>query len=414
MQTAKRLELFRGYLGTEMNVLLVRMKQEGRDVINLGLGDPDFSPPDHILETLRESVSYPNHHHYPSFYPNKPLKDAIAGWYWRRFGVELDPEKEVLPLLGSCDGLFHIHFCLLDIGDIALVPDPAYPTYEAGVKLAGGEVYNFPLLKKNRFLPNLASIPADIAKKAKMIWVNYPNNPTGASADLAFYRELVEWAKTYDVFVVSDNPYSEIYFESKPPSFLQVEGAKEVGVELNSLSKAYNCCGWRVGMLVGNKDIIAGMAKIKSHSDRGIFYPMQIAATQALNGPIDFMEKRNEVFKQRRDIVVKNLKDLGFEVDFPLATFYVWSTIPKGYSSKEFCLKVLNEANVWMIPGSMYGEYGEGYLRIALTHPAPLLAEAMKRLKEFMGKFYFAAKGNHERIGTRAEKSIKNFETEGP
>jgi len=384
MQTAKRLELFRGYLGTEMNVLLVKMKQEGRDVINLGLGDPDFSPPERILETLREAVSHPEHHHYPSFYAIKPLKDAIAGWYWRRFGVELDPEKEVLPLLGSCDGLFHIHLCLLDIGDIALVPDPAYPTYEAGVKLAGGEVYNFPLLKKNRFLPDLASIPADIAKKAKMIWVNYPNNPTGASADLAFYRELVEWAKAYDVFVVSDNPYSEIYFESKPPSFLQVEGAKEVGVELNSLSKAYNCCGWRVGMLVGNKDIIAGMTKIKSHSDRGIFYPMQIAATQALNGPDDFMEKHNRVFQKRRDVVVQGLRDMGLEAESPSATFYVWATIPSGYTSKEFCLKVLEEANVWMIPGAMYGNYGEGYLRIALTGEEERIGEDIEHLKKIV------------------------------
>ncbi|MGB9700880.1 MAG: aminotransferase class I/II-fold pyridoxal phosphate-dependent enzyme, partial [Thermodesulfobacteriota bacterium] len=290
----------------------------------------------------------------------------------------------VLPLLGSCDGLFHIHLCLLDVGDIALVPDPSYPSYEAGVKLAGGQVYSFPLLKKNRFLPDLRSIPGDVAKKAKMIWVNYPNNPTGSVADLDFYQELVAWAKTYDVFVVSDNPYSEIYFEHKPPSFLEVEGAREVGVELNSLSKAYNCCGWRVGMLVGNKDIIAGMAKIKSHSDRGIFYPLQVAATNALNGPIDFMQRRNKVFRERRNIVVQGLKDVGLEVESPSATFYVWSTIPSGYSSQEFCLKVLEEANVWMIPGSMYGKYGEGYLRISLIVGVDRIRKAVERIKKIV------------------------------
>lgn len=384
MHLANRLDSFKGYLGTEMNIRLVKMKQEGRDVINLGLGDPDFTPPEPILEALRDSTSHPDNHHYPSFYSSKPLKEAIAKWYWRRFGVELDPEKEVLPLLGSCDGLFHIHLCLLDMGNIALVPDPSYPSYEAAVKLAGGQVYNFSLFNKKRFLPDLSSIPEDVARKAKMIWINYPNNPTGAVADLNFYRELVSWAKTYNIFVVSDNPYSEIYYEHKPPSFLEVEGAKEIGVELNSLSKAYNCCGWRVGMLVGNKDIVAGLAKIKSHADRGIFYPLQVAATQALIGPIDFMEKRNRVFQKRRDVVVRGLRDMGLEVESPSATFYVWTTIPSGYTSQEFCLKVLEEANVWMIPGSMYGKYGEGYLRIALTVEEERIGEAMERLKKIV------------------------------
>lgn len=385
VQLARRLDLFKGYLGTEMNMRLTKMREEGRDVINLGLGDPDVTPPPHLLDALREAVSHPNHHHYPSFYSNRPLKEAIAGWYGRRFGVQLDPNSEVLPLLGSSEGLFIIHLCLLDIGDVALVPDPSYPSYEAGVKLAGGEVEFFPLLRKNGFLPDLDSIPVESAKKAKMIWVNYPNNPTGASAELAFYRKLVEWAQAYNVVVISDNPYSEVCFDCEPPSFLQVPGAKEVGVEFHSLSKSYNCCGWRTGMLVGNKDVIAGMAKIKSHSDRGMYYPMQVAATKALNGPIDFMEERNRVFRERRDVVVRGLRDIGLEVESPDATFYIWSTIPRGYTSQEFCFKVLDEVSVWMIPGSMYGKYGEGYLRIALTHPVERLAEAMKRLKDFVG-----------------------------
>jgi LL-diaminopimelate aminotransferase len=387
MQLAKRMEFFRGYLGTEMNLRLTKMKEEGRDVINLGLGDPDVTPPQHLLDALRDAVSHPDHHHYPSFYSSRPLKEAIAGWYRRRFGVELDPNTEVIPLLGSSEGLFLIHLCLLDVGDIALVPDPSYPSYEAGVKLAGGNVQWVPLLRENGFLPHLESIPAEIARKAKMIWVNYPNNPTGASADLEFYQKLAAWAKSCDVIVVSDNPYSEICFDCRPPSFLEVVGAKKVGVEFHSLSKSYNCCGWRTGMLVGNKDVIAGMSKIKSHSDRGMYYPMQVAATKALNGPIDFMENRNRTFKERRDVVVKGLQEIGLEVQSPKATFYVWSTIPKGYTSQEFCFKVLDEANVWMIPGSMYGKYGEGYLRIALTLPVERLAEAMRRLKRFIQEF---------------------------
>lgn len=386
MQVAKRLEQFKAYLGTEMNARLTRMREEGRDVINLGLGDPDVTPPPHLLTTLREAVSAPDHHHYPSFYSNRPLKEAIAGWYARRFGVDLDPATEVIPLLGSSEGLFVIHLCLLDPGDTALVPDPAYPSYEAGVKIVGGRMEPVPLLRKNGFLPDLASIPSDVAGRARMIWVNYPNNPTAAVAPPEFYLALVEWAKAHDVTVVHDNPYSEVAFDGyRAPSFLQFPGAKDVGVEFHSLSKSYNCCGWRTGMLVGNKDVIAGMAKIKSHSDRGMYYPLQAASTAALNGPVDFMAARNSTFKERRDVVVQGLRAIGLDVDVPKATFYVWAPVPAGFTSQDFCFKILDAINVWMIPGSMYGTCGEGYFRIALTHPAKRLAEAMKRLKEFMG-----------------------------
>jgi LL-diaminopimelate aminotransferase len=385
MKLAKRLEHFSGYLGTQMNVRLTKMREEGRDVINLGLGDPDVVPPQHLLDALREAVCDPDHHHYPSFYTNRPLKEAIAGWYGRRFGVELDPEIEVIPLLGSSEGLFHIHTCLLDIGDTALVPDPAYPSYEAGVHLAGGRAAPVPLLRENGFLPDLDAIPAELARQAKMIWVNYPNNPTAAVASHEFYEKLAAWAREFDVVVVHDSPYTEICFDGyQPPSFLQFAGAKEVGVEFHSLSKSYNCCGWRTGMLVGNGEIVEGMAKIKSHADRGMYYPLQVAATKALNGPVDFMKERNRIFQERRDVVVAGLRKSGLEVETPKATFYIWSTVPQGLASREFCFKVLDEANVWMIPGSMYGKYGEGYFRIALTHPAARLEEAMDRLQRMM------------------------------
>lgn len=383
MNIAKRMELFNGYLGTEMNTRLTQMREQGKDVINLGLGDPDVTPPQHLLDALQNAVCEPHHHHYPSFYSGRPLKEAIASWYKRRFNVSLNPDTEVVPLLGSSEGLFHIHLCLLDVGDIALVPDPSYPSYEAGVRLAGGYIEVVPLLRENAFLPDLDAIPPEIARKAKMIWVNYPNNPTAAVATSEFYRKLIDWAGKYSVVVVHDNPYSEIWFDDfLPPSFLEFDGAKEVGVEFHSLSKSYNCCGWRAGMVVGNKEIIAGMAKIKSHSDRGMYYPLQVAATNALNGPVDFMKERNRTFQERRDVVVKDLRKIGLEVEMPKATFYVWSAVPKGYTSRDFCFKMLDEISVWMIPGSMYGKYGEGYLRIALTHPVERLAEAMERLKK--------------------------------
>ncbi len=384
MQIAKRMEPLKGVLVMEMNMRLAKMKQEGRDVVNLGVGDPDFNPPEHILQALQEAVGHPDYHHYPSLYPNQPLKDAIANWYKRRFGVDLDPNREVLPLLGSTDGLFMIHLCLLDSGDVALVPDPSYPSYSAGVKVVGGQVETVPLLRENDFLPDLDSIPTEVARKAKMIWVNYPNNPTGATAPPEFYQKLISWAKAYDVVVVSDNAYSEVYFDNRRPvSFLEFPGAKEVGVELHSLSKSYNCCGWRAGMVVGNQDLVAALTRIKAHSDRGMFYPMQLAAINALNSPDDFMEKRNRIFQERREVLVEGLTKIGLKVYPPKATFYLWASVPEGYTSQDFCFKALDQANVWMIPGSLYGKYGEGYLRIAFTHSVDRLKEAIRRLQKF-------------------------------
>jgi LL-diaminopimelate aminotransferase len=377
---------FEAYLGTAMNLILTKMRTEGKDVINLGLGDPDVQPPEHLRRVLSDACLDVNHHHYPSFYSPQPLKEAMANWYRRRFGTVLDPETEVLPLLGSAEGLFHIHSCLLDPGDIALVPDPAYPAYAAGVAIAGGVAVKLPLLEENGFLPDLGAIPSDVARKAKMIWVNYPNNPTSADADLGFYQQLVDWARKYDIAVIADNPYSEICFgDFCPPSFLMADGARDVGIEFNSLSKAYNCCGWRIGMALGNQEVIAALIKVKSHSDRGIYYPIQVAATAALNGPIDFMEGRKRMFTERRDVVADALSKLGVQASRPKATFYVWARVPKGHgTSKEFCFSFLEKEAVWMIPGSMYGQYGEGYFRIALTHSTERLGEAMARLARFL------------------------------
>ena len=386
MKLANRMNEFEAYLGTTMNMILTRMKKEGKDVINLGLGDPDVVPTEEMRKTLADTCLDVNSHHYPSFYDPIPLKQAMADWYQRRYGVTCDPETEVLPLLGAADGLYHIHTCLLDAGDIALIPDPCYPAYVAASKIAGGVIETVPLLKKNGFLPDLGAIDPQVAKRAKMIWVNYPNNPTAAHAPEEFYLRLIDWAREYEVWVISDNPYSEICFDRYcAPSFLKFNGAKEVGIEFNSLSKAYNSCGWRTGMMLGNAEVIAGMAKIKSHSDRGMFYPLQKAATEALNGSDVFMEERNRMFQERRDLVVNALIDMGIDLTIPKATFYVWAGLPEGViDSKEWCMTVLNEIAVWMIPGSMYGQYGEGFFRIALTHPVERLAQAMERLGNYL------------------------------
>lgn len=384
MKIAHRLDPLQGVLVMEMNMRLARLKQEGKDIINLGVGDPDFPPPINLLKILEEAVRNPDYHHYPSSYPNQPLREAIAQWYKRRFGVDLDPTKEVLPLLGSTDALFLIHLCLLDAGDLALVPDPGYPSYEAGVKVVGGEVEKVPLLKENNFLPDLEKIPVIVAQKAKMIWINYPHNPTGATAPPEFYEKLIAWAKANDLVVVADNAYSEIYYDGqRPHSFLEFPGAKEVGVELHSLSKTYNCCGWRSGMLVGNKDIISAMSRIKAHSDRGMFYPMQLVSIAALQSSDEFMAQRNQIFQERRDILLAGLKQIGLEAYPPQATFYLWARVPKGFPSLDFCFQALERANVWMIPGSLYGQYGEGYIRISLTQATERIKEAISRLKNF-------------------------------
>ena len=369
-----------------MHQKLTLMKAEGRDVINLGLGDPDVVPAGHQLKALVDAVSDPNNHHYPSAYTAKPFNLAIADWYKRSHDVEIDPDTEVIYCLGGADGLFHIYFCLLDYGDLVLIPDPGYPSYEAGAKIAGGTVEFYPLLSENKFLPNLEAIPSDVAKKAKMIWINYPNNPTGATVTADFYRKLIEWAKEFDVWVVSDNPYIDVYFgRHKPPSFLSLPGAKEVGIEIVSMSKSFNSCGWRVGMLLGNKDIVSGVKKVKSQVDRGIFYPLQVATVAALTGPVGWMKERNEIFAERRDVVVKAWRKMGLEMMNPMATFYCWGRLPKGYESREFCQQLLEQKNVWMIPGSSYGKNGEGYVRISNAQPVERIVEAMERIEKFIG-----------------------------
>ena len=383
MRLSKRVDSLKGYLGTQMNERIAALRAQGQDVINLGIGDPDYPVPQHMLDALGKAVADPKSHMYPSHYGFRQLRLAIARWYERRFGVKADPDKEIVSLLGSSDGLYNIHTALLDPGDLALIPDPGYPPYTSAVSLAGGEPYYFPITQEQGWVPDLDAIPAGVVSKSNMIWLNYPNNPTAGVASLDFFEKLVHWAKKNEIWVVHDAPYADLCFDGYvAPSFLQVPGAMDVGIEFHSLSKTYNVTGWRVGMAVGNRQVLDALNRIKTHSDRGIFWPLQQAAIVALDGPDDWMADRNQMFQHRRDVVVSGLRDAGIECETPKATFYVWGKVPEGWTSSDFCFHLLDRIAVWMMPGSMYGPHGEGYFRLATTDPVERLSEAIRRIKQ--------------------------------
>ena len=361
-----------------------RAKQEairkGIDVINLSIGDPDLPTPRHIVEAMRNSVEKPERHRYPSYEGMLSFREAAANWYRRTMNVELDPEDEVLTLIGSKEGIAHIPLAFLNPGDISLVPDPAYPVYSIGSILADGRPFKMPLLDENDFLPELEAIPSDIAKKAKLLFINYPNNPTSATASLKFFEEVVDFANENEILVIHDNAYSEMTFNGyKAPSFLNVSGAKEVGIETHSLSKTYNMTGWRIGFAVGNRDIIAGLGKVKTNVDSGAFEAVQEAGIAALNGPQDCVSEMNNVYKERRDALIAGLKELGLEVRLPRATFYVWVHV--NGKSLDFTKALLEKAGIVTTPGVGFGEYGEGYVRFALTQPAARIKEAVDRMR---------------------------------
>ncbi|MEK7217105.1 MAG: aminotransferase class I/II-fold pyridoxal phosphate-dependent enzyme [Chloroflexota bacterium] len=317
----------------------------------------------------------------------EPLRQAVATWYHRRFGVEFDPEKEVLGLIGSKDGIGHIALCFIDPGDVALVPDPGYPVYSVGTMFAGGESYFFPLKEENGFLPDLDAIPAEVATRAKIMWLNYPNNPTAAVAGLDFFERAVAFAKRYDVAVLHDAPYTEVAYDGyRPVSFMEAKGAKDVGVEFHSLSKTYNMTGWRVGMAVGQPDIINALLRVKSNIDSGIPQAIQHMAMTALLGPQDTPERNSQIYARRRDGIVAVLKKLGFRVESPKASFFVWAGIPTTEKSIPFSARLLDETGVVVTPGIGYGPSGEGYIRIALTTPDDRIDEAMRRLEKWSVK----------------------------
>jgi len=358
------------------------LRSRGVDVIRLDIGAPDGPPPSFVIAAMQEAVADPSMHGYPGYRGTPELKEAFAAYYEERFGVQLDPDTEVLPLLGSKEGTHHAGLAFISPGDVALVPDPSYPTYASGTLLAGGEVYRMPLRPENDFLPDLESIPVAVREKAKVLWVNYPNNPTGAVGSLAFFEQVVAFARRWGLLVCHDAPYCDVTFDGYvAPSMLQVPGAKEVVLEFNSLSKSHNMAGWRVGVAVGNKQAVAALLQVKSNVDSGIFLPIQRAATVALRGDRGWMQARNAEYAQRRDMMLRAVQDLGLHAHRPKATLYVWVQVPDGYTSQEFADIVLEQTGVSITPGSMYGQTGEGFVRMSVGAPTDRVAEAMARLR---------------------------------
>jgi len=382
MNLARRVEQLPAYLFAEISKKIAEKRAQGVDVVSFGIGDPDLPTPDHIIEALTDAAHDAVNHRYPESEGLPELREAIARWYERRFGVELDPQKEILPLIGSKEGIGHIALCFIDPGDVALVPDPGYPVYGVGTVLAGGEPYYLPLTEENDFLPELDSVPEQIARRAKVLWLNYPNNPTGAVAELEFFERAVAFARRYDLAILHDGPYSEVAFDGyRPVSFLQADGARDVGIEFHSLSKSYNMTGWRIGMAVGNAQVIDALMRVKSNLDSGIPQAIQRMAIAALDGPDNCIGEHNRIYEQRRDRLVAALSKLGLRLRAPKASLYLWARVPEGMSSVQFATRLLDEVGVVVTPGIGYGPSGEGYVRLSLTIPDERLEEGMRRLE---------------------------------
>ncbi len=378
---ADRVNSLPPYLFAAIDKAKAEITKKGIDVINLSIGDPDMPTPSHIINAMKKSVCNPERHRYPSYEGMLSFRKAAAGWYKKTMNVDLDPEDEVLTLIGSKEGIAHIPLAFLNPGDVSLVPDPAYPVYNIGSILADGKPYKMPLLAENDFLPDLEAIPAAVAKKTKLMFLNYPNNPTSATASMKFFDEVVDFANENDILVIHDNPYSEMTYDSyKAPSFLSAGGAKDVGIEMHSLSKTYNMTGWRIGFAVGNKDIVAGLGKVKTNVDSGAFEAIQEAAIVALSGSQDCVREMNRVYRERRDALLVGLSELGLEVKPPKATFYVWARVNR--KSTDFAKLLLEKAGIIVTPGIGFGEYGEGYIRFALTQSVERINEAVERMRK--------------------------------
>jgi len=379
---AKRIEDLPPYLFAEIDAKKQEMKARGMDIIDLGVGDPDIPTPSHIINALKAGAEDPANHRYPSYEGMLAFREAVANWYKERFSVKIDPKKEVITLIGSKEGIAHTPLAFIDPGDVALIPDPGYPVYSVATSFAGGIPYAMPLLKENGFLPDLDSIPEDIRKKAKLMFINYPNNPTSAVAEKGFFKEVIDFASKYNVLVCHDAAYTEVAFDGfNPPSFLEVDGAKEVGMEFHSLSKTFNMTGWRIGFAAGNKTAIAGLGKIKTNIDSGVFQAIQIAGIEALKNYSLGILERKKTYEERRDIFCRGLDEIGLSYHPPKATFYVWFEVPKGFSSKGFTSKLLTESGIIVTPGNGFGNYGEGYIRVSITIGKERLAEAVERLR---------------------------------
>ena len=384
MRISQRIANIPPYPFVEITRKINQKRSEGVDVITFAIGDPDIPTPQHIMDSLHAAADVPANHRYPESDGLPELRQAIADWYLRRFGITLDRDKEVLPLIGSKEGIANIAYCLIDPGDVGLVPDPGYPVYSMGTMFAGGESFFMPLKEENDFLPDFSAIPEDIARRAKVLWLNYPNAPTAGIATIEFFEEAVRFARKYDIAICHDCPYSEVAYDGyKPISFLQAEGARDVGIEFHSLSKSYNMTGWRIGMAVGNATLIDALFRIKSNVDSGINQAVQRMAITALEGPQDCIEEHNAIYQRRRDRLVDALRACGLRVNVPAASLYIWAKIPPGYTSAQFATRLIDEIGVVVTPGNAFGPSGEGFIRLSITTPDDRVEEGARRLIEW-------------------------------
>jgi LL-diaminopimelate aminotransferase len=380
---ADRLQQLPPYLFQEIDRLKADLMAKGVDVINLGVGDPDLPTPQHIVDALDKAARNPANHQYPSYSGMNDFKGSVARWYRSRFGVDLDENSEVITLIGSKEGIAHLPLAFINPGDLALVPSPAYPVYYITTMFAGGESYFMPLTRENGFLPDLDAVPAEIARRAKLLFINYPNNPTGATAETGFFEKVINFAMEYGIVVCHDAAYTEMAFDGyRPMSFLELPGAKEIGIEFHSLSKTYNMTGWRLGFAVGNAQVLEGLGQIKSNIDSGAFNAVQWAGIAALDGDQSCVTEMQKVYQDRRDALIGGLRKAGLKPEMPKATFYVWCPVPSPYKSKEFTALLLREAGIVTTPGSGFGEPGEGYVRMALTVSRERIEEAVERIRQ--------------------------------
>lgn len=383
IELAARVKNLPPYLFTTIDKMKQEALSKGVDLIDLSIGDPDIPTPQHIVDALKKAVDKPAHHRYPSYEGMLSYREAVAIWYKQRFNVPLDPKTEVLSLIGSKEGIGHIPLAFVNPGDVVLVPSPGYPVYPVGTLFAGGESCIMPLREENGFLPDFKAIPEDKLRKAKLMFLNYPNNPTAAVAPEGFFKEAIELAAKYNIIICHDAAYSEMYYDNeKPMSFLDVEGAKDVGIEFHSLSKTYNMTGWRIGFAVGNKDVIFGLGKIKTNLDSGVFQAIQEASIVALQTEDSILSLIRKTYQDRRDALYEGLKGLGIQINKPKATFYLWAKIPKGFDSTTFVAHLLEEAGVLGTPGVGFGAPGEGYIRFALTQSVDRIEEAVERIRK--------------------------------
>jgi LL-diaminopimelate aminotransferase len=378
---ANRIKNLPPYLFAAIDKMREEAARKGMDIINLSIGDPDLPTPAPIIERLKQAAAEARNHRYPTYEGMIEFRTEVVRWYKKRFGVQLDPEQEVVTLIGSKEGIAHIPLAFVNPGDLVLVPDPGYPVYNVATRFAGGEPYFMPLRKENAFLPDFSAIPESVLKKARLMFLNYPNNPTSACAERAFMEEAVKLASRYEIILCHDAAYTEVCFDGyKPMSILEVDGAKDLAIEFHSLSKTYNMTGWRIGFAVGNADVVAGLGQVKTNVDSGAFQAVQIAGIEALQGDQSHVEEMRRTYQERRDILVDGLKRMGLEVEKPQATFYLWVRVPQGYTSSDFTGHLLTKAGIVTTPGNGFGSQGEGYIRFALTVGKERLSEAVERM----------------------------------